>query len=99
MRFTQIAGQHGEAGERAHGFHALVELGHAHTPQNGGGFRSGVHPRRLADLLCADAGYRLYGLRRIAFDNLAILFKPFRTARDKRLVVEVLLNNDVPHCI
>ncbi|SAJ11323.1 Uncharacterised protein [Enterobacter cloacae] len=60
MRFTQIAGQHGEAGERAHGFHTLVELGHAHAPQDGGGFRSGVHPRRLADLLRADAGYRLY---------------------------------------
>ena len=99
MRFTQIAGQHGEAGERAHGFHALVELGHTHAPQNSGGFRPGIHSGRLTNLLRADAGYRFDGFRRIALDYFLILFKAFCTGRDKRLVVQVLLNNDVPHCV
>ena len=97
--FTQITGQHREAGERAHGFHALVELGHAHAPENGGGFCPGIHSGRLTNLLCANAGYRFDGFRRIALDYFLILFKAFCTGRDKRLVVQVLLNNDVPHCV
>lgn len=99
MGLAQVTRQHGEAGQRTHGFHALVELGHAHAPQNGGGFRPGVHACGLADLLCADAGYRFNGLWRIAFDNFTILFKAFRAAGHKRLVVQILLNNDVPHRI
>ena len=97
MRFAKIASEHGEAGQGTHGFHTLVELGHAHTPQNGGGFRPGIHSYRLADFLRADAGYRFDRFWRIAFDNFAILFKAFRTGRNKRLVVQILLNNDVPH--
>ncbi|MNE38077.1 hypothetical protein D3C80_1319610 [compost metagenome] len=97
VRLAKIPGQHREACQRAHGFHALIELCDAHAPQNRRGFCCGIHSRGLANLLRAHARDRFDRLRRIAFDNLAILFKPFGTAGDKRLVVQVFFNDDVSH--
>jgi len=99
MCLAKITGQHGEAGQRTHGFHALIELGNAHAPQNSGGFRPRVHPCCLADLLGADPSNRFNRFWRVAFNNFPVLFKPFRTGGDERLVVQVFLNNDVPHRI
>ena len=94
-RLAEVAGKDREAGQRAHGLHALVELGDAHAPQDGGGFGAGVHPGAGADLLSADAGYLFHRLRRITFDDFAILLEAFGTAGDEGFIVQILFNNDV----
>ncbi|MNB76748.1 hypothetical protein D3C75_234190 [compost metagenome] len=98
-RFAKVAGQQRQACQGTHGFDALVELGHAHAPQDGGAFRCGIHPRGLADLQRADTGDGFNGFRRVALNDFAILFEAFRTRGDKRPVVQLLFNNHVPHRI
>ncbi|MNC02405.1 hypothetical protein D3C75_497800 [compost metagenome] len=97
--FAEIAGQHREAGQRAYGLHPLPELGHAHAPQQRRGFGPGVQARRLADLLCADAGDGLDRLRRVALDYLTVFIKAFGAGRDKCRVIQLLGNNDVANRI
>ncbi len=94
-RLAEVAGEDRQAGQRAHGLHALIELGHAHAPQDGGGFRAGIHPGTGADLLRADAGDGFHRLRRIAFDDFTILLEALRTAGDEGFIVEILFDNDV----
>ncbi len=99
MRLTEVTSQHREAGQRTHGFHALVELGYTHAPQDGGAFRLGIHPRRLTNLTGADAGDIFNRLRRVAFNDFTILFKAFCTGSDESFVVQVFFNNDMAHRI
>ena len=47
----------------------------------------------------AHAGDILNGFRRVAFDNLTVLFKAFSTGGDERLVVQIFFNNDMAHRI
>ena len=95
-RLAEVAGQDRQAGQRTHGLHALIELGHAHPPQDRGGLRVGVHAGAGADLLSADAGNLFHRLRRIAFDDFAILFEALGTAGDEGFIVEILFDNDMP---
>ena len=94
---TEVTGQHCEAGQRTYGFHALIELCDTHAPQDGRAFRTGIHTRTLTNFLCADAGNIFDGLRRIAFDNLAVLFKTVGTGSDERFVVQIFFNNDMAY--
>ncbi len=99
IRLAEVAREQRQAGQGTHGFHALVELGHAHAPENGGVFRSGVHSCRLTDLLGAHPGDGFHRFRRIAFDDFAILLEAFSTRRHKRPVVQLLFNDHMPHRI
>ncbi len=95
MGFAEIAGQHREAGERAHRLYSLPELGDTHPPQQGGRFRSGIQTRGMADLSRTHAGNGLDRLRRIAFNDLTVRLKAFRAGSDEGPIVELLGNNHV----
>ncbi len=94
---AEVAGQQRQAGQGAHGFHALIELGNAHAPQNGGIARLRIHPGGLADLTGADASNVFDRFRRIAFDNFAIFFEAFGPRRDKGVVIQIFFDNHMAH--
>ena len=94
-RLAEVAGEDRQAGQRPDRLHALIELGDTHAPQDGGGFGAGVHPGAGADLLGANPGDRFHRLRRIAFNDFAILLEALGTAGDEGFIVQILFNNHV----
>ncbi|MNC35326.1 hypothetical protein D3C75_838060 [compost metagenome] len=79
VRFTQVASHQRKACQRANSFHALIELGHAHAPQNRGGFRLRIHACSAANFRRSNASNFFNRFRRVASNNFAILVETFGT--------------------